>query len=135
MSKEEKHPGGRPTTYSQEIIDRSRQYLNEYEKVDDLIPSVEGLASYIERARSTIYDWANHEDKKEFSDILDEINETQKKVLINKGLSGDFNSNITKLVLGKHGLSERLQQEISGVDGKSIQYGVVILPEIEKEKD
>ena len=105
---------GRPSTYSKEIITKSLEYLERYQTVGDMIPSVEGLAHYIDRARSTIYFWAEQEDKKEFLDILDKINETQKKVLINKGLSGDFNSNITKLVLGKHGLSDKVEQELNG---------------------
>jgi hypothetical protein len=39
--------------------------------------------------------------------------------LIAKGLSGDFNSAIAKLVLGKHGYHDRV--ESTGADGGPIQ--------------
>jgi len=114
-------PAGRPTTYTQEVIDKCNTYLEEWESLGDMIPSVEGLAEYTGRARSTIYYWAEDEEKTEILDTLAKINEIQKRTLINKGLSGDFNSNITKLVLGNHGLSEKLQQEHTGADGGPIQ--------------
>jgi len=114
-------PAGRPTTYTDEVIKKAASYLDEWQDLGDMIPSVEGLAEYIERARSTIYYWAEDEEKTEILDTLAKINEIQKRTLINKGLSGDFNSNITKLVLGNHGLSEKVQQELTGKDGGAIQ--------------
>lgn len=130
-------PAGRPTTYDDELLAKAKEYITVYEAQGDMIPSVEGLAAYIERARSTLYDWASQDDKAEFSDILSEINETQKRVLVNKGLSNDFNSNITKLVLGKHGLSDKTEQEISGPDKGPIQTTSVInfIPVSRKDKD
>lgn len=109
--------GGRPTTYTKEVVELANEYLTAWTGESDVIPSVEGLAAYIDRARSTLYEWAKDKDKKEFSDILAKINELQKRTLINKGLSGDFNSNIAKLVLGKHGMSEKHQQEVTGANG------------------
>jgi len=100
-------PGGRPTTYSQDIIERAMHYLAHYkDEYGDEIPSVEGLSEVIERSRSTIYRWADDEEKQEFRDILELINAKQKKVLLNNGLNGTFNSNIAKLALGKHGLHD-----------------------------
>ena len=110
--------GGRPTLYTPEILEKANTYLTEWSMVGDMIPSVEGLALYINIARSTIYNWEKDEDKTEFMDILEKINERQKQTLINKGLSGEFNSNITKLVLGKHGLSDK--RELTGADGKDL---------------
>ena len=109
-----------PTEYSDEILAKAKEYLTVWDNGVDVIPSVEALAEYIDRSRASIYNWAKQEDKKEFLDTLDKINELQKRVLINKGLKGDFNSNITKLALGNHGMSEKLQQEVSGPGGKEI---------------
>lgn len=104
-------PAGRPTTYGPEIVEQAREYLENYsEEHGDAIPSVEGLARAIDRARSTIYFWAEDETKVELLDILEEINEEQKRVLINKGLLNEFNSNITKLALGKHGFADKVEQ-------------------------
>jgi len=119
MSKQlDKHPGGRPTVYTPRLVKKARKYVTDYESQGDVIPSVVGLCKYITRSRACIYRWASELDKAEFKDILEDINETQKQVLLNKGLSGEFNSNIAKLVLGKHGLHER--KELSGPDGKPI---------------
>jgi hypothetical protein len=102
----------RPTKYTPELLKLAKSYLTEWEAEGDMIPSVEGLSAFINIARSTLYVWA--EEKPLFSDILQQINEKQSRTLINKGLSGDFNSNITKLVLGKHGYSEKQDTKITG---------------------
>jgi hypothetical protein len=119
-------PAGRPTKYNEEILDKAKEYLNVYETLGDVIPSIEGLSLHLDIVRSTIYDWEGQEGKEEFSDILRKINAKQHQVLVNKGLSNDFNSAITKLVLGKHGYHEKQQQEISGPKGKPIQTASVI---------
>jgi len=103
-------PAGRPTKYTKELLDNARDYLKTYEDKGDMIPSVEGLVLTIDIDRATAYRWANEEDKEEFRDILEKINATQKNVLINKGLNNQFNSNIAKLVLGKHGLHDKIDQ-------------------------
>jgi hypothetical protein len=110
----------RPTKYSKEMLDKAKEYLIVWKDGEDVIPSIEGLANHLEITRPTIYDWASQEDKEEFSYTLEKINELQKRTLLNKGLTGDFNSNITKLALHNHGMSEKLQQEVSGPNGKEI---------------
>ena len=115
-------PAGRPTKYNKALVEKAANYLNVYETLGDVIPSIEGLSIYLDIRRSTIYDWENQEGKKEFSDILRKINATQHQVLINKGLTSDFNSAITKLVLGKHGYHEKQQQEVSGPGGKPQEH-------------
>ena len=107
MAKEPKGPGGRPTKYTEEILDKARYYLKNYEECGDVIPSHIGLSLYIEICTSTVYDWASQKEKKPFSDILDQILNKQHQVLITKGLTGEFNSNICKLVLGKHGYHDK----------------------------
>ena len=107
-------PAGRPTDYTREMVQLARNYLTDYAKQGDMIPSVVGVAKYINRSRTCIYRWAGDENKKEFSDILENINEEQQQVLINKGLSSEFNSNITKLVLGKHGYHDKQDVDTKG---------------------
>lgn len=100
---------GRPTTCTEEVIEQAYTYIENYHQHDHAIPSVVGLCEAINRARSTVYDWAK-EDGNPFSDILSRINEKQEQVLLSKGLTGDFNSAITKLVLGKHNYHDRVDQ-------------------------
>jgi len=118
--------GGRPTDYSQEVVDKAKEYIETYEMQGDMIPSVEGLSEFIGIARPTIYKWAKEEGKQEFVDTLEALQAKQKKVLLNKGLSGDFNSNITKLALGNHGMSEKNQTELTGANGGPIQTTTAI---------
>ncbi len=114
-----KNKVGRPTIYTPELLKKSQGYVDIYESLGDVIPSIEGLSIYLDIARSTLYKWET--EKPEFSDILRKINVVQKNVLLNQGLSGNFNANICKLVLGKHGYSEKNQTEISGPDGQAIE--------------
>ena len=118
--------GGRPTTYTPEVLEKANTYLEEWEAEGDMIPSIVGLAKYIERARSLLYVWAEDKNKKEFKDILEEINEQQHQVLINKGLNSEFNSNITKLVLGKHRYHDKQE-----VDNKTSL--TVVMPDDDAE--
>ncbi len=119
-------PAGRPTTYSKKLLDKTKEYIEKFESVGDIIPSVEGLSEYLGVGRRTIYDWAKQEDKQEFSHTLDDLQARQKKVLLHKGLTNDFNSAITKLALGNHGMSEKNQTELVGSEGGPIQTASVI---------
>jgi intein/homing endonuclease len=107
----------RPTDYNEEILEKARGYLAQLPE-DEVIHSIEGLAEAIGIVRSTIYKWRDEEGKEEFSDILEEILAKQGKVLVNKGLNGDFNSPITKVMLTKHGYREG--KELTGKDGEKL---------------
>jgi hypothetical protein len=100
-------PAGRPTKYTRELLDKCYTYIAEWRTLGDMIPSQIALQEYIDISNACLNDWKNDPEKEEFSRILDKINRLQQHELINKGLSGDFNSNITKLVLGKHGFHDK----------------------------
>ncbi len=102
----------RPTDYNDEILKKAQSYLDLLPE-DEETHSIEGLADYINISRSNIYLWASQEDKKEFSDILERIREKQAKKLISKGLRGEFNASITKLMLSKHGYVEKSETDIT----------------------
>jgi hypothetical protein len=107
-------PAGRPSKYNEETISKTQYYLDNYESIGDMIPSIAGLAVYLGIHRDTVYDWSNQIEKQDFSDILGQILAKQEQVLFNKGLTNDFNATIVKLALGKHGYSERQHTEHSG---------------------
>ncbi len=110
MAKREPREGeGRPTHYSDEIERQAREYLTTYKDLDHAVPSVAGLSLHLGRSRSTLYEWSKQADKKEFADILDKINATQEQVALSRGLTGDYNSAIVKLLLGKHGYSDKVE--------------------------
>lgn len=115
--------GGRPTIYNNDILVRALTYLQNYEKEGDLFPSIAGLAVCLKISRSTVNKWATEEDKKEFSDILEDMLSMQERIIVNKSMKGDFNSNIAKLVLGKHGYHDK--QEHLGKDGGALAINLI----------
>jgi hypothetical protein len=118
--------GGRPTDYDEEILSQSREYLNACEdevkiltstindkqtviqKLKVNLPTIEGLARYLKIHRDTLYEWKKIH--KEFSDIIEELQQKQAERLLSNGLSGDYNPTIAKVLLTKHGYTDR--QEI-----------------------
>ena len=105
----------RPTKYSKEMLAKASEYLDKYEQLGDMIPSAAGMSCHLGVAKSTLYKWAELHDQ--FSDTLKVMNSTQERRLLSGGLSGDFNSMITKLVLSNHNYSDKVQQEVSSPDG------------------
>jgi hypothetical protein len=110
----------RPTKLTQELLEIARAYPNNFIDHEHPMPSAVGLARVLRIHRSTLYDWA--EKSKEFSDILEDINTQQELELLNKGITGVFNSQITKLALGKHGYHDK--QELGGFEGEDITFKV-----------
>ena len=97
----------RPTKWTKDLQDQAWDYVENYSELyDHAMPSIEGLALILNTARSTIYLWAKDSDK-EFSDITERLMDRQAFVLPDKGLKGEFNPNIAKLMLTKHGYTDK----------------------------
>jgi hypothetical protein len=112
----------RPTDYNEAILELSKSYLKNLPK-EEKVHSIEGLADYLDISRTTIYDWISQEDKAEFSYIVGQILNKQGKTLINKGLIGEFNQSITKVMLTKHGYREGIEQ--TGKDGEKLTVQLI----------
>lgn len=78
------------------------------------LPSIEGLAYFLKISKDTIYEWCKIHP--EFSDVIDELRQKQASELINKGLSGDYNPTIAKVLLTKHGYREGIDQTTNDKD-------------------
>jgi len=109
--------GGRPTKYSDEVLEAAKDYL---ENCPDVLPSVVGLAVQLGIVRKTLMLWAKDEEKAEFCYTLDQIEDAQHMSCLNKGITGEYNSAITKLILHNHGYSDR-QDNISSDGSMSPQ--------------
>ena len=133
-------PTGRPTKYSAAIIKKTYEYLNlsrdefyNYQKgfgatdtyerrVMANIPTLEGLALHLNVHRDTVHLWSTRYPS--FSDALDILMAVQRERLIMRGLSGDYNPMITKLILSaNHGMKERVDNT---TDDKPIEAPVTI---------
>lgn len=124
-------PVGRPTKYNDNILEKAEQYLLECvdtteqvvtgesekftsykEKIKVNLPTIEGLAVYLNIHRDTLYQW--EKEHPAFSDIIERLRGSQIKSLVNNGLSGDYNPTIAKVLLSKHGYSEKQEIQHSG---------------------
>lgn len=124
-------PAGRPVEYNDQVVKRATDYVNECEDKEEQVvtgesekftsyknklkvnlPTIEGLAVYLGIHKDTVYDW----EKKypEFSDVLHTLRAKQIRELFNKGLAGDYNPIIAKLLLNKHGYTEKSETKHSG---------------------
>ncbi len=132
------HAGGRPTKYSQEILDKTVEYIDLCE--DDLvrvvkqantekgyemyenklkvkIPTIEGLALHLDINKDTVQEW--RKEHEEFSVLIDRLLAKQANALVNNGISGDYNPTIAKVLLTKHGYREGTETDVTS-GGKTI---------------
>jgi hypothetical protein len=109
------NPVGRPSKYNDEMQDTAERYIYEYSQQGDVIPSAAGLCVWLGIARPTLHEWERAYPK--FSNTLDVIKVLQEQIALNKGITGDFNSTIVKLVLANHGYSDKQQTDITSSDG------------------
>jgi len=112
---------GRPTKYSEEVVETAEDYIVNFSNYGDAIPSVVGLAVALETHRDTIYAWAKEEGKEAFSDIVKRLSTNQERKLLNGGLDNSFNPTIAKLLLGKHGYSDKQETDITS-GGEKLQH-------------
>jgi len=96
----------------------SSESSSQEQKITVKLPTIEGFASFLGFATSSIKLWATkHQD---FSDALQKIKDEQKKRLLNKGLNGQYNSTIAKLILSaNHGMAEKKEVDLT-TNGKDI---------------
>lgn len=124
---ENKNKGGRPSIYNNDIVEKAKSYIayfmttpqQDLENEMEVMPSIAGLALFLGIHRSTIYDWA--EKNSEFSDIISHLMDAQELILSNNGLKGKFNPQIAKLMLTKHGYSDKVSQDHTSSDGSMAQ--------------
>ena len=122
----------RPTDYTPEIVSKAWEYADDgWVDAGDTVPTVAGLALHIGVSRVTCYDWAK-DSEKVFSNILEDISAKQEQKLINGGLKGEFNAPIAKMMLTKHGYSDRIEQDNTSSDGTmtpTVIERVIVRPE------
>lgn len=130
-------PAGRPTSYDETIVSKATEYLNGCEdteeqvvsgqsdkftayttKVTVRIPTIEGLALCLGIHKDTVYEWEKiHE---AFSDVTTRLRNMQADRLINNGLSGKYNPVISKVLLSKHGYTEKIDSDLTHSGGLEV---------------
>lgn len=117
--------GGRPTLYNDDIHQEAIDYITGgYVECEDVFPSIVGMAIALKVAKSTLYQWV--EDNREgelgkFSDTLDQCQDHQERITLNKSIKNEFNPTISKLVLANFGYHDKQDSTLSGKDGGAVQ--------------
>ena len=108
---------GRPTKYNDKMLKKAQNYLDTY-KESMPVPTVVGLAKACEVATNTVYNWVkNGHACEKFLRIFTRVEQDQHEELIKHGLLGTFNPAITKMMLTKHGYSDRQEIDHQSSDG------------------
>jgi hypothetical protein len=106
-----KHAGGRPSKYTPELLQRARKYVDGAWQTEagDVVPMECSLAEFCGISEKTLYEWKLDPDKSQFGEICARVFAMQKKWLINGGLNRSYDSGLAKLLLMKHGYSDRAE--------------------------
>ena len=105
---------GRPTKYNAEMQAQADAYVLRWAEVD-AVPSRVGLCCWLGISKQTSFTW--EKDYPQFLATLQAVDALQEHTAMNKGITGEFNSTIVKLVLANHGYSDKVQQDNVSSDG------------------
>ena len=132
----EKNPVGRPTKYSEDLQAQADEYILSYADLGDLVPTLVGLAIHLDVAPNTIYNWAT-EANPEFLRVFTRVEQLQHRGLVNGGLSGKYNPAITKMMLTKHGYSDKQELAHTSPDGSMSpkDHGAAVLAALRAKHD
>lgn len=108
-----------PSELADCLVKAKEDLLGGFNDVEEVVLSIDGLASYLGKARSRVYEYIKLNE--EFKDTLEAIQSLQECLLVNKDLIGDFNVPITKLMLSNHGYSEKQEIDYQSSDGTMSQ--------------
>lgn len=116
-----------PTKCTPKLAKAAEDYLESYKRHGHVIPSIAGLALVLGISRITLQRWRAANKHKAMCYILEMIATTQEVELLNGGLTGEMNSNIVKLALGKHGYGNKAAIEHSGSEDRPLRVERVII--------
>lgn len=123
---------GQPTLFDDHMVEGAREYLTTFDGDEEVsIPTRAGLSLHLGVSKSAIDRWEKTEEHPEglvsseiYSQFRKELNRLRaiaEDKLIKKGLTGDYNAAITKLMLTKHGYSDQQKKELTGAEGGPVK--------------
>lgn len=120
---EEKRPVGRPSKYDDEVQAMAEDYVENFKDYGDVVPTLAALALHVGVSIPTLYAWAK-EDNPEFLYVFNRLELLQHKSLVNGGLAGGFNPAVTKMMMTKHGYSDKQEIDHRSGDGSMTPKGL-----------
>jgi len=108
---------GRPTKFNDDMLAKAYDYLENYQSVGDMVPSIAGLADELGICEKTCYNWA--EKFPSFLQSLERIKTKQHRRLLNGGLANELNPTIVKLGLTtNHGYTDKSATDLTSQGDK-----------------
>lgn len=132
-----RRPVGRPSKYNEDVQAKAELYLDTFKDLGDEVPTVIGLALFLDVATNTVYNWYRDEVSPEFLRVFMRVEQIQHQRLVNQGLIGNFNPAITKMMLTKHGYSDKQELAHTSPDGSmSMPSRIeIVAPQIDDSQD
>lgn len=109
--------GGAHSKVTPELLRKAKAFVEgEWKKYNKTVPTVEMLAKHLNLTRQYLYELP------QLSDTLEQVQREQASMLIDRGLTNEYNPAIVKLLLSsKHGYVEKQQTENINVNIESGQ--------------
>jgi hypothetical protein len=99
------------------MLAKAYDYLDNYQAVGDMVPSIAGLADELGICEKTCYNWA--EKFPSFLQSLERIKTKQHRRLLNGGLANELNPTIVKLGLTtNHGYTDKSATDLTSQGDK-----------------
>lgn len=99
-----------------ELIEKGFEYLQNYKQAGDVVPSLAGMAHYLDTSKAQLQAWLADGDE-ELADLVARLDTMQEKRLLRDGLLGNFNQTVTKMMLAKFGYMDKAQVDNISSDG------------------
>lgn len=134
MDETETRGVGRPTKYNVMMLNKAQHYLDNYKELGDVVPTLVGMALALDVATNTLYNWAEAKVSEEFLSVFTRVEQMQHRILVNQGLSGAFNPAITKMMLTKHGYSDKTEIDHRSADSSMSPTRIeIVAPEVKQD--
>ena len=121
-----------PFKCTQALADKVYEYLDTYTDLEQVVPTISGFAKFGEVTRKSCHQWINEDTCPAFTVAMAQLMAEQEIALVNQGLSGNFNPTISKLILTKHGYSDKQETDITS-GGEKVKNEWVIMPTTNKD--
>ena len=120
------NPVGPPTKYKESMLAEVENYIENYgtEEFDDIIPMESSVCVMLKIAKPTLLDWVTDGKHLELSALIQQIKVLQESALINGGLSSRYNPMFSKMILSKHGYSDKVEQTIDQTNSGDISLNI-----------
>ena len=108
MKANQKNRGG----YTDEHLRLAREYAENW-KDHGKIPQIARLARHCGISTSALYDWIKKPECAELAEVYARVKTEQECELVDGGLSRTFDSGLSKLMLIKHGYSDKQEIDLT----------------------